>query len=102
CRLYLVSVLLQPDGHGFGLAELVDVIKRLLPLESERLDALLDSKGLRTADVATYAGRYQCRQPIRLIPVDDAVPVISDQLLASVFPRDTGLRLKHLDYSVDF
>jgi hypothetical protein len=105
CKLYLVSVQIQPTGPGAGesLLELVQRLSSLLSAHGRSLELFrerLESAGYFEEHSIHYDIRWALRSPVKIIHVDQDFPCLTqggiDRLLGG-----EGARISEIEYTLD-
>jgi hypothetical protein len=88
--LWLISLQLTRAGaasQGFGLAETINRLRRLLAVTRSQMDGHLGAVGWRDIDANLYPERYVWRTRPAAYKVDDRFPAITRVRLDSVVPQ---------------
>ena len=107
CRLYLVSVVLEPAGSGGEtLPERIDKLRELLKPDInilERFNSILagNTIGYKDKDALYYGERYRMRVPLSLIEVDEMFPRITRGMLSENLGDRVASRILNANYSID-
>ena len=105
--LFLLSLQFGPAGtakSGRSLVNHVNEIKALLATDEKALQKFVDllaSVGYRDEHVPFYSRKLKLRSTPMLVPVNNAFPRISRELLNDHLPLGVGQRVSYVEYEVN-
>ena len=103
CGLFLVSLQTTDAGSGGrSLPELVDHLRTAVgSAQLKSFEGRLQASGYLDRDSARYGRRRKLRRPMMIIPVQDGVPRLVDDAMASIPDRFVPARIRGVTYDID-